>query len=355
MRFYITHQKRFDKLVVEQLMPILATTPSMPRTTETTSSKVPPPSNLSSGQSGGRTGKTVSWSSPNEKHRKQGRPPKHSTTSHPTHTPTQRSRARSPSSPRTPSRSPSPPSFVKGGPRGNRYTDEDKDWLVRYTKWVTKRSDRPMTKTQMAEMLHKKAPHHPVASWMNQFKSGEPVDRLWDKYIRELRLQDDAEDDAFSTATPSADPVDAEYGAAGPSHSGSRPAKQKAQFHYSTRRDPSDDDDDDGDDDRSELSYIPQSDYRRPQRDEGAAAATATQKRVDEMLAEDPGTDEDEAAMGGDGTPYQAPDLRVVARALAAHPEFYGLGYSEQAKFFERNVSGLSSSSCAGRRLFGLG
>lgn len=139
MRFYITHQKRFDKLVAEQLLPALPTS-------EASSSKFP-----------------ISSSNKNEDNRIRDLSQKaNQGTAQARESPSlsgkKRGPVRSPDAeiPPPPSRSPSPPTRIEKGTRGNRFTDEDKQFVVRYLQWTLQNASEPLTKMRFCEMLYQK-------------------------------------------------------------------------------------------------------------------------------------------------------------------------------------------------------
>ncbi|KAF5375075.1 hypothetical protein D9758_000426 [Tetrapyrgos nigripes] len=90
------------------------------------------------------------------------------------HTPVYNTRLPPPNSqvviPEPPSRSPSPPTKIIPHVRGNKFTDEDKDFFIKFISWRLK-SDPSLERLELCDELEKKAsryssaPHHTSASW----------------------------------------------------------------------------------------------------------------------------------------------------------------------------------------------
>ena len=57
--------------------------------------------------------------------------------------------------PDPPSRSPTPPSRIVPGANGNRYTDEDKEYFIKFISWRLKQ-EPTLTKNELCELLAEK-------------------------------------------------------------------------------------------------------------------------------------------------------------------------------------------------------
>lgn len=68
-------------------------------------------------------------------------------------------RAKTDGLPAAPTRSPSPPTLVIAGPRGNRFTDQDKDYFLRYILWALQ-CDPSLTRQELCNNLEVKVGLH---------------------------------------------------------------------------------------------------------------------------------------------------------------------------------------------------
>ncbi|KAL0951400.1 hypothetical protein HGRIS_008096 [Hohenbuehelia grisea] len=101
--------------------------------------------------------------------------------------------------PTPPSRSPTPPTIVIPGPRGNKYTPEDRDYFIKFIGWRLK-CDPSLTKQDLCELLAEKVPHHTAGSWNSHWGARhELADRILsaaDQDSADGEGEDDDEDDA---------------------------------------------------------------------------------------------------------------------------------------------------------------
>ncbi|KAH9982354.1 hypothetical protein BGW80DRAFT_1262927 [Lactifluus volemus] len=79
--------------------------------------------------------------------------------------------------PPPPGAEPMPPKKVVKGPRGNRYTTEDKKYFAKYISWALQ-VDPTLTKNDLITRLAEKVPHHSVASWTSYWGRDPLADRV---------------------------------------------------------------------------------------------------------------------------------------------------------------------------------
>lgn len=159
MRYYITHQKRFDKLVADQLMPPLSRL-NATHTPEASSSRSE--NNLSNkGKNKLTQSSNGNFHKDQNQKSKDAAKEKHESD---VHRQTGRKRGRSSSRERSngvdipspPSRSPSPPVRIEKASRGNKYTEEDKNFVVRYIQWKLQDKTESFTKSSICELMSQK-------------------------------------------------------------------------------------------------------------------------------------------------------------------------------------------------------
>ncbi|KAJ3750577.1 hypothetical protein DFH05DRAFT_1436748 [Lentinula detonsa] len=84
------------------------------------------------------------------------------------HAPSYNSRLPAPNAevkiPHPPSRSPSPPTKVVAHGRGNKFTEEDREFFIRFIQWRL-RCDPNLTRNDLCDQLAEKVPHHTSQSW----------------------------------------------------------------------------------------------------------------------------------------------------------------------------------------------
>jgi len=95
--------------------------------------------------------------------------------------------------PEPPSRSPTPPAVVQVGTNGNKYTKEDREYFLNFVVWRLKQNPS-LTKKQLCELLHQKAPHHSATSWASHWHQRHDIaDKIFATYHDSSDA--DAEDD----------------------------------------------------------------------------------------------------------------------------------------------------------------
>ncbi|KAG1716002.1 hypothetical protein ID866_1167 [Astraeus odoratus] len=100
--------------------------------------------------------------------------------------------------PDPPSRSPSPPAKVQSSLHGNRYTQEDRDYFIKFITWRLKQ-DPSLKKRQLCEQLAEKAPHHSAVSWASHWHSRHDVaDKILATYWHR----------AYDGPSPAANPIE---------------------------------------------------------------------------------------------------------------------------------------------------
>ncbi|EGO30923.1 hypothetical protein SERLADRAFT_345204 [Serpula lacrymans var. lacrymans S7.9] len=94
--------------------------------------------------------------------------------------------------PDVPSRSPTPPTLIIAGNRGNKYTEEDRSFFLKFISWELK-NDPSLSKKELCEKLAEKAPHHSATSWAGHWHSRHDIA---DKILAaaEARLESDGSD-----------------------------------------------------------------------------------------------------------------------------------------------------------------
>ncbi|KAF8167751.1 hypothetical protein B0H34DRAFT_28743 [Crassisporium funariophilum] len=77
--------------------------------------------------------------------------------------------------PEPPSRCPSPPTkVVPHRGRGNKYTEEDREYFIKFVGWQLKQ-DRTLTRHAICELLAEKAPHHTAQSWASHWSNNHDL------------------------------------------------------------------------------------------------------------------------------------------------------------------------------------
>ncbi|KAF9455075.1 hypothetical protein P691DRAFT_655007 [Macrolepiota fuliginosa MF-IS2] len=105
--------------------------------------------------------------------------------------------------PDPPSRSPSPPTKVIPQGRGNKYTDEDRQFFLKFISWRLKQ-DPSLTRNDLCSMLAEKAPHHTAQSWASHWSNRHdlPDKILAAAHGESLTDEDDDDDDEPEQVRP---------------------------------------------------------------------------------------------------------------------------------------------------------
>ncbi|KAG9314239.1 hypothetical protein JVU11DRAFT_5026 [Chiua virens] len=97
--------------------------------------------------------------------------------------------------PDPPSRSPTPPAIVRIGTHGNKYTKEDREYFIKFLTWRLKQ-DPSLTKKELCEKLHEKAPHHSVNSWASHWHQRHDIaDKIFATYRESSEAGTNDDDD----------------------------------------------------------------------------------------------------------------------------------------------------------------
>ncbi|PPQ62997.1 hypothetical protein CVT24_006103 [Panaeolus cyanescens] len=93
--------------------------------------------------------------------------------------------------PEPPSRSPTPPTHVVASHvgRGNKYTQEDREFFIKFIGWRLKQ-DPTLTRNDLCQALAEKAPHHTSQSWASHWSNNHDIP---DKILAAARGEDFAE------------------------------------------------------------------------------------------------------------------------------------------------------------------
>ncbi|TFK36857.1 hypothetical protein BDQ12DRAFT_706092 [Crucibulum laeve] len=93
--------------------------------------------------------------------------------------------------PDPPSRSPSPPTRIIPQGRGNKYTQEDRDFFIKFISWRLK-SHPDLTRNDLCNLLAEKAPHHTPQSWASHWSNNHD---LPDKILAAAQGEDYSDED----------------------------------------------------------------------------------------------------------------------------------------------------------------
>ncbi|KAJ3560468.1 hypothetical protein NP233_g10820 [Leucocoprinus birnbaumii] len=97
--------------------------------------------------------------------------------------------------PEPPSRSPSPPTKVIPQGRGNKYTEEDRQFFLKFISWRLKQ-DPSLSRNDLCNMLAEKAPHHTAQSWGSHWSNRHDVpDKILAAARGESVISDEDDDD----------------------------------------------------------------------------------------------------------------------------------------------------------------
>ncbi|KAG2159707.1 uncharacterized protein EDB93DRAFT_1259894 [Suillus bovinus] len=199
--------------------------------------------------------------------------------------------------PRPPSRSPTPPTRIEPGTNGNRYTEEDRAYFLKFISWRLSQ-DASLTKKELCAMLNEKAPHHSAPSWASHWHARHDIA---DKILYSFQGDDEDEDeeegdeddeDSDSPNAPSDAMEDSE----------TEVIRQTTSTLRSTK-----------------------SDARFPKTKIGASRRVASSSRHSPSPSCDnydasATTDTDEADMGAIGGSFTPADWRIIARYVARTP-----------------------------------
>ncbi|KAL0580827.1 hypothetical protein V5O48_001203 [Marasmius crinis-equi] len=96
--------------------------------------------------------------------------------------------------PEPPSRSPTPPTKVIAKGRGNKFTDEDKDYFIKFISWKLSK-DKNLSRNELCELLAEKVPHHTVPSWYAYWQNNHDLpDKILTTAHGEAWEEDDDDD-----------------------------------------------------------------------------------------------------------------------------------------------------------------
>ncbi|KAF8445798.1 hypothetical protein L210DRAFT_992200 [Boletus edulis BED1] len=178
--------------------------------------------------------------------------------------------------PEPPSRSPTPPSTVQVGTNGNKYTKEDREYFLKFLVWRLKQNPL-LTKKELCELLHEKAPHHSATSWSSHWHQ-----------------RHDIADKIFAT------------------------------YHNNSDADAEDDEDQQDEEEEVEVEEEMKNDQDDDAHSEAMSADEASRDRKVVIRSEgtfsdfgDADTEEDEADMGEPGSSFSRGDWRILARFIA--------------------------------------
>ncbi|KAF9015530.1 hypothetical protein BDQ17DRAFT_1269418 [Cyathus striatus] len=76
--------------------------------------------------------------------------------------------------PDPPSRTPSPPTRIIPQGRGNKYTQEDRDFFIKFISWHLSKNTE-LTRLDLCNMLAEKAPHHTSQSWASHWSNNHDL------------------------------------------------------------------------------------------------------------------------------------------------------------------------------------
>ncbi|KAF5385466.1 hypothetical protein D9757_005406 [Collybiopsis confluens] len=191
-----------------------------------------------------------------------------------------------------PSRSPIPPSRLVPHAKGYRFTQEDKDFFIKFIQWRM-RGDASLTRNELCEQLAEKVPHHNFASWYAYWQNNHD---LPDKILAAAYGDGEEKDESDASSILS--------------------------------------------EDETEVKHWPrQSKYR-----EESSPDSEGEER-DESPFTLPSFDENQ--MGVAGASFTSTDLSMVARYVASFESFSAGTYSEKWKPWNRRYPQRSYKSWA--------
>ncbi|KAF9076138.1 hypothetical protein BDP27DRAFT_1313957 [Rhodocollybia butyracea] len=186
--------------------------------------------------------------------------------------------------PEPPSRTPSPPTKLIFRGRGYKFTEEDKEFCIKFIQWRLK-DDPSLTRNALCDQLAQKAPHHTSLSWASWWSNNHD---LPDKILAAARGEGALQDEENSEEESSEEET--------------KPRRRPTYKEESSSEDdaheiaPYDDDDDD-----DVLTELSDNDFTLPSFDE--------------------------SAMGAATGPYTSADLALTARYVASFENFANASY----------------------------
>ncbi|KII93787.1 hypothetical protein PLICRDRAFT_171494 [Plicaturopsis crispa FD-325 SS-3] len=215
--------------------------------------------------------------------------------------------------PKPPSRSPTPPTEVVPGQRGNRYTQGDRDFFIRFISYELKK-DASLTKADLCEKLFQKAPHHTAVSWSSHWHSRHDIA---DKILAAAKADvDDAQYSYEESESEHSSDEDAE----GEPESSVHGHESDHQSESASRSESESDGDDDG------SEYI----------------ANGDGSDQDNLQSD---SENDEDNMGSAGEPFNNADMRIVAKHIASVPNWGSRNNRERWGDFGARYSSRSTKS----------
>ncbi|KAK7468735.1 hypothetical protein VKT23_003238 [Stygiomarasmius scandens] len=213
------------------------------------------------------------------------------------HTPVYNKRLPPPNSqvivPEPPSRSPSPPTRIVPHVRGNRFTDEDKEFFIKFISWRLK-NDASLGRNELCDELERKAPHHTSASWNSYWSNHHD---LPDKILANAHARDYEEED--------------------------------------------------GDEEESGKKFVGQ----RPRYKDSSSEEEELSEEDEYNLSDDEDIEIpmsfDENAMGGSGSPFTDADYAIVSRHVASISDFDRATFREKWDTFHGKHPQRSAKSWA--------
>ncbi|KAG1749851.1 uncharacterized protein EDB91DRAFT_1109985 [Suillus paluster] len=199
--------------------------------------------------------------------------------------------------PPPPSRSPTPPTRIEAGTNGNKYTEEDRAYFLKFISWRLSQ-DASLTKKELCAMLHEKAPHHSAPSWTSHWHNRHDIaDKILHSFQGEEdedgdEDEDEDEENSDSPNTPSEVDEDSESEVIRQTTSSRRHTRPTARVP-NTKTVAS----------RRVTSFA----RRSPSRSSDIHDPSAT-------------TDTDEADMGAMGGLFTPADWRIIAKYVARTP-----------------------------------
>ncbi|THV05990.1 hypothetical protein K435DRAFT_773496 [Dendrothele bispora CBS 962.96] len=215
------------------------------------------------------------------------------------HTPVYNQRLPPPNSqivvPEPPSRSPSPPTKIVPHVRGNRFTEEDREFFIKFVSWRLK-VDPSLGRNELCDQLEEKAPHHTSASWQSYWSNHHD---LPDKILANAHAQDWEEGEEEEEEEEGSE-----------THYGRRVPRYKE-----ISSDEEEEDNDHSSDDENEDITIPLS--------------------------------FDESAMGPSGTSFTNADFAIVAKHISTFPDIYAVSFKDKWETFHKRHPQRSAKSWA--------
>ncbi|KAG8219690.1 hypothetical protein J3R82DRAFT_645 [Butyriboletus roseoflavus] len=182
--------------------------------------------------------------------------------------------------PNPPSRSPTPPAIVQVGTNGNKYTKEDREYFIKFLVWRLKQNPS-LTKKELCELLHEKAPHHSVTSWASHWHQRHDI----------------------------ADKILATYHGNSEAYAEDEEDQENEEEEVEVEEEMNDDEDDDA---QSEALVLSANETSRDQK--GVLRSEGSFLDFDDP---DIDTEEDEADMGEPGSSFTRGDWCILARFIA--------------------------------------